>query len=59
MQEELLDILVCPMCKSELQLSSENIIDGEIISGLLSCKACKEEYPIPEGIPNLLPPELR
>ena len=35
MQKDLLDILVCPMCKSELQLSSEEIIDEEIISGLL------------------------
>ena len=59
MRKELLDILVCPMCKSELQLSDEEIIDGNIISGLLSCKDCFEQYPITEGIPNLLPPELR
>tara|TARA_Y100000590_G_scaffold457155_1_gene609188 strand:+ start:32546 stop:32725 length:180 start_codon:yes stop_codon:yes gene_type:complete len=59
MQKDLLDILVCPMCKSELQLSSEEIIDEEIISGLLSCDKCHEEYPITDGIPNLLPPELR
>ena len=59
MQKDLLDILVCPMCKSELQLSSEEIIDEEIIYGLLSCYKCHEEYPITDGIPNLLPPELR
>lgn len=59
MQEELLDFLVCPMCKSELQLSEEKVVDKDIISGLLSCKECNEQYPITEGIPNLLPPELR
>ena len=29
------------------------------MSGTLSCAACGERFPIEDGIPNLLPPELR
>jgi uncharacterized protein YbaR (Trm112 family) len=32
---------------------------GEIIKGTFYCKVCNTYYPIDEGIPNLLPPELR
>ena len=32
---------------------------AEILSGALTCSPCGARYPIAEGIPNLLPPELR
>ena len=32
---------------------------AEILSGALTCPPCGARYPIAEGIPNLLPPELR
>ena len=32
---------------------------GEVLTGTLTCAACPEVYPINEGIPNLLPPDLR
>ena len=32
---------------------------GEVLTGTLTCPACPEVYPINEGIPNLLPPDLR
>ena len=59
MQRDLMDILVCPLCKGplELQVTEEN--EREIISGSLTCKQCNEVYPISDTIPNLLPPELR
>ena len=59
MKRDLMDILVCPLCKGplELQVTEEN--EREIVSGLLTCEQCHEVYPISETIPNLLPPELR
>ena len=32
---------------------------GEVLAGSLHCAHCDERYPIDEGIPNLLPPDLR
>ena len=58
MKRELLDILACPICKVDLELVVEEE-DEEIISGKLICTKCKAEYPIEDGIPNMLPPEER
>ena len=58
MRRDLLDILACPLDKSELRLDVTDE-DGEIIAGALTCTQCGEAYPIAEGIPNLLPPDLR
>ena len=33
--------------------------DDEVIRGSLFCAKCNERYPIDDGIPNLLPPDLR
>ncbi len=61
MKRELMEILACPMCKGDLELSVEEEEDekGEIVKGSLYCRKCEQRYPIEEGIPNLLPPELR
>lgn len=60
MKKELMDILACPVCKGDLELNIEEEDDkGEIVSGNLYCRQCDQRYPIEEGIPNLLPPELR
>ena len=59
MRRDLLDILACPACKSPLTLITTRESAGEIVDGTLTCTACGEAYPILEGIPNLLPPELR
>jgi len=58
MKRSLLDILACPVCKShplELEVSEES--EKEIVTGTLRCNSCNVDYPIVEGIPNLLPPE--
>lgn len=47
------------MCKADLQLTIETQEDDEIVSGTLACTGCPETYPIEDGIPNLLPPDLR
>ena len=59
MKKELMDILACPVCKGELKLSVEEENEKEIISGSLYCPRCKENYPIVDTIPNLLPPDQR
>ncbi|MDD2777750.1 MAG: methytransferase partner Trm112 [Methanocellales archaeon] len=58
MKRDLMDILACPMCKCDLELEAVEG-DEEIITGTLYCAKCDEFYPIEEGIPNLLPPDLR
>ncbi len=64
MKKSLLDILRCPECKGELTLTSTNLDESpdedtsqEIEEGTLLCKKCDIEYPIENGIPNMLPPE--
>jgi uncharacterized protein YbaR (Trm112 family) len=56
---ELMEILCCPMCKGDLVLTVDEEDDKEIINGSLFCGKCNEYYPIEEGIPNMLPPDLR
>ena len=59
MRKDLMDILACPMCKSELELTTDEVEGEEVIRGSLFCAKCDERYPIEDGIPNLLPPDLR
>ena len=46
LSKELLDILACPQCKGEVQLTPEE--DG------LVCNACRLKYPIKDEIPVML-----
>ena len=57
MKKELMDILACPVCKGELQLSIDGENEKEVVSGTLYCAKCDVRYPIVDTIPNLLPPE--
>jgi len=59
MKKDLMEILCCPICKGDLELTVTKESGDEIIEGNLHCKKCNENYPIEDGIPNLLPPELR
>jgi uncharacterized protein YbaR (Trm112 family) len=59
MKRELMDILVCPLCKGDLSLSVDKEEEGEIVEGSLTCQSCSEVYPINDTIPNMLPPALR
>lgn len=47
--EELLKILACPYCKKGVKLEGEKI----------ACPECGREFPIIDGIPHMLPDELR
>ncbi len=42
--EELLNILACPVCKSDVLLKENKIV----------CIKCKRKYPIQDGIPVML-----
>ena len=59
LKKDLMDILVCPVCKGELELRVNEEDGDEVISGSLYCGACDESFPIEDTIPNLLPPDLR
>ena len=60
MKKELMDILACPIWKGDLELNiEEEDENGEVVRGTLYCRNCDERYPIEDGIPNLLPPDLR
>ena len=52
---ELLEILVCPKCKSELVVRRAS--DGAEQS--LECNACGLAYPVEDGIPVMLVEEAR
>ena len=60
MRRELVEILVCPVTREPLELVvEEEAEDGEIIEGHLYARSLDLKYPIVDGIPNLLPPELQ
>ena len=59
MKESLLDIVVCPVDKHDLELTDAERDGDEILAGSLVCTECGEAYPIEDGIPNLLPPDMR
>ena len=59
MRIELMEILVCPVCRGDLELTVTDQDGDEIVAGSLRCTACEEVYPIEDTIPNMLPPSLR
>jgi uncharacterized protein YbaR (Trm112 family) len=49
--KDLLDILVCPVCKEPVQLTADE-------KGL-KCPACKRVYPVRDDIPVMLVDEAK
>jgi uncharacterized protein YbaR (Trm112 family) len=47
----LTDILTCPRCgpESGLILLADRIVERRVITGLLGCPTCREQYPVREG----------
>lgn len=59
MRDDLMELICCPSCRGDLRLTpTGRAPDGEILRGTLTCTKCGHVYPIEDGIPNLLPPEL-
>lgn len=59
MRPDLLEILCCPVCKGDLTLVVVRKDRDEILEGTLKCPTCPADYPIQDGIPDLLPPSDR
>ncbi len=59
MNEDLMEILCCPLDKHDLELTVDERDEEEILAGTLTCTECGETYPIEDGIPNMLPPDMR
>jgi len=55
MRKSLMEILCCPVCKGDLILTVTEESGDEVLEGTLRCAVCRVDYPISEGIPNLLP----
>ncbi|MDD4568026.1 MAG: methytransferase partner Trm112 [Methanoculleus chikugoensis] len=55
MRKNLMEILCCPVCKGELELTVTEESGEEVLEGTLRCAACNVDYSISEGIPTLLP----
>lgn len=49
--KELLDILVCPLCKTPVKMTADQ--QG------LKCETCKRVYPVRDDIPVMLVDEAR
>jgi len=54
MNKWLLDIIVCPDCKGELNVDSDK---DYVLEGTLTCKSCDKKYPISNGIPRFVEQE--
>lgn len=55
MRPNLLSILVCPACRHELSLrTDQGQADGRVITGRLTCSGCRSVYPIDRGIPRFV-----
>jgi hypothetical protein len=50
-RQDLLDMLVCPLCKAPVKLLPDE-------SGL-KCQACKRVYPVRDDVPSMLPEEAK
>jgi len=55
MKKALMEILVCPVCKGPLGLDITEEDENGVTRGMLSCTHCSHQYPIDDGIPDLLP----
>jgi uncharacterized protein len=57
MRKDLAQIVCCPVHRTPLELKAKRRDEaGDVLEGSLRCAKCDFDYPIEEGIPNLLPP---
>jgi uncharacterized protein YbaR (Trm112 family) len=59
MKRQLMDILVCPVCKGKLELGVDEENEKEVVRGSLYCSGCNINYPIKDTIPDMLPPAVK
>ena len=49
--QDLLDILVCPVCKTPVDMLADGLS--------LKCRSCRRVYPVRDDIPVMLPEEAK
>lgn len=54
MKESLLEILICPDCRSGFDLRAVEGSGNDITTGSLKCRYCGADFPIRGGIPRIL-----
>lgn len=54
MKPEALKFLVCPTCRTELELKTQFRDGVEVIVGHLLCRDCGKGYPIVQGVPRFV-----
>ena len=63
MKQNLLNVLRCPDCLRDTGLRVEDSTttgaNGVVTEGNLTCEGCRSSYPVVDGIPVLLPADLR
>jgi SAM-dependent methyltransferase/uncharacterized protein YbaR (Trm112 family) len=57
MNERMVELLACPVCRGAVRLEDPvRSAGGEIAEGALRCAGCGAAYPIAAGVPRLNPP---
>ena len=72
MKQFLLDLLECPFChafpfrlfvfekdKGQTRRGSGQCLETEITAGIIFCEGCRRWFPVREGIPSIMPDNLR
>src|SRR5882762_3106186 len=54
MKHRALNFLVCPTCKSSLDLTTDKEDGPEVLEGSLQCGLCHATYPIVRGVPRFV-----
>jgi len=52
MKPRLVELLACPRCRADLELSVDQVSDGEVMEGLLRCVGCDARFPVRAGVPR-------
>ena len=53
MKVTLNEALRCPVCKGTLNVETQEVMDGLIFEGNMTCESCKRQFQIQKGIPRL------
>jgi SAM-dependent methyltransferase len=53
-KSELLDLICCPNCQSDFDLTVDDATDGEVKTGRLACRGCGDTVPIRSFIPRFV-----
>ena len=54
MKQKLIDFLVCPTCRKDVDVKIQKKQGSEIIEGSIKCHECKDDFKITNGIPRFV-----